>query len=82
MESDEMIPKGKDIDLDAQLDEVAELPPPKKGKTELNVYKRRTSTVWHITFRRFQQKMKNGLRAHARSVERNILLTSHMLGLI
>ena len=46
MESDEMIPKGKDIDLDAQLDEVAELPLPKKVKTELNVYKRRTSTIW------------------------------------
>ena len=46
MESDEMIPKGKYIDLDAQLDEVAELPPPKKAKTELNVYKRRTSIVW------------------------------------
>ena len=29
METDEMIPKGKDIDIDAQLDEVAELPPPK-----------------------------------------------------
>ena len=28
MDRDEMIPKGKDIDLDAQLDEVAELPPP------------------------------------------------------
>ena len=46
MESDEMIPKGKDIDLDAQLDEVAELPLPKKAKTKLNVYKRRTSIVW------------------------------------
>ena len=52
MESDEMIPtdikcEGKDIDLDAQLDEVAELPPPKKAKTELKVYKRRrTSIVW------------------------------------
>ena len=46
MDRDQMIPKGKDIELDAQLDEVAELPPPKKAKTELNVYKRRTSTVW------------------------------------
>ena len=52
MESHEMIPidikkKGKDIDLDAQIDEVAELPPPKKAKTELKIYKRRTtSTVW------------------------------------
>ena len=53
MESDEKIPtgskrEGKDIDLDAQLHEVAELPPPKKAKTELKVYRRRTrtSTVW------------------------------------
>ena len=46
MATDEMIPKGKGTDLDAQLDEVAELPPPKKAKTELNVYKRRTSTIW------------------------------------
>nr|POF03393.1 hypothetical protein CFP56_60582 [Quercus suber] len=52
MESDEKIPtdikcEGKNIDLDAQLDEVAELPPPKKAKTELKVYKRmRTSTIW------------------------------------
>ena len=46
METNEMIPKGKDIDIDAQLDEVAELPPPKQAKTKLNVYKRRTSTVW------------------------------------
>ncbi|KAK7843536.1 hypothetical protein CFP56_012417 [Quercus suber] len=51
MESDEMIPtdikcEGKDIDLDAQLDEVAKLPLPKKAKTELKVYKRtRTSTI-------------------------------------
>ena len=29
MDRDGMVPKGKDIDLDAQLDEVAELPPPK-----------------------------------------------------
>ena len=46
MDRDEMIPKGKDIDLDAQLDEVAKLPLPKKAKTELNVFKRRTSIVW------------------------------------
>ena len=52
MESHEMIPtdmtkKGKHNDLDAQFDEVADLPEPKKAKTELKVYKRRrTSTVW------------------------------------
>ena len=52
MESHEMIPtdmtkKGKQHDLDAQFDEVADLPEPKKAKTELKVYKRRrTSTVW------------------------------------
>ena len=52
MESHGMIPtdmkkKGKHNDLDAQLDEVPELPPPKKAKTKLKVYKRRTtSTVW------------------------------------
>nr|POE45754.1 hypothetical protein CFP56_47335 [Quercus suber] len=52
MESDEKIPtdskcEGKDID-GLKLDEVAKLPPPKKAKTELKVYKRRTrtSTVW------------------------------------
>ena len=28
MDRDGMVPKGKDIDLDAQLDEVAELPRP------------------------------------------------------
>ena len=53
MESHEMIPtdmkkKGKHNDLDAQFDEVADLPEPKKAKTKLKVYKRRTtSTVWH-----------------------------------
>ena len=52
MESHEMIPiemtkKGKHNDLDAQFDEVADLPEPKKAKTKLKVYKRRrTSTVW------------------------------------
>nr|POF27370.1 hypothetical protein CFP56_14487 [Quercus suber] len=52
MESDETIPtdiecEGKDITLDAQPDEVAGLPPAKKAKTELKVYKRRgSSTVW------------------------------------
>ncbi|KAK9995452.1 hypothetical protein SO802_020138 [Lithocarpus litseifolius] len=39
MESDEMIPietkyEGEDIDLEDELDEVAELPPPKKAKTK------------------------------------------------
>ena len=38
MESDEMIPneimyEGEDIDLEDELDEVAELPPPKNAKT-------------------------------------------------
>ena len=52
MESDQMIrtnmmKKGKQNDLDAQFDEVADLPEPKKATTELKVYKRRTSTVWH-----------------------------------
>uniref|UniRef100_A0A7N2MTH2 BED-type domain-containing protein n=1 Tax=Quercus lobata TaxID=97700 RepID=A0A7N2MTH2_QUELO len=51
MESDKMIrtdmtKKGKQNDLDAQIDEVADLLEPKKAKTELKVYKRRTSTVW------------------------------------
>ena len=41
MESDEMIPidikyEGEDIDLEDKLDEVAELPPPKKAKTKSN----------------------------------------------
>ena len=50
MESHEMIPtditkKGKHNELDAQFDDVADLPEPKKAK--LKVYKRRrTSTVW------------------------------------
>ena len=39
MESDEMIPieikyEGEDIDLEDELDEVAELPLPKKAKTK------------------------------------------------
>jgi len=52
MESHEMIltdmkKKGKHNDLNAQFDEVADPPEPKKAKTELKVYKRRTtSTVW------------------------------------
>ena len=58
MESVEMIPidikcEGKYIDLEDELDEVAELPPPKKdkskskNKTNNKDYKRRrTSTVW------------------------------------
>ena len=53
MESHEMIPtdmtkKGKHTHaLDAQFDEAADLPEPKKAKTELKVYKRRrTSTIW------------------------------------
>nr|POE70073.1 hypothetical protein CFP56_60979 [Quercus suber] len=52
MASDEKIPtdskcEGKDAD-GLKLDEVAELPPRKKAKTELKVYKRRTRTsnVW------------------------------------
>nr|POE78930.1 hypothetical protein CFP56_46098 [Quercus suber] len=52
MASDEKIPtdskcEGKDAD-GLKLDEVAELPPRKKAKTELKVYKRRmrTSNVW------------------------------------
>ena len=50
MVSDEMIPigikcEGKDIDLEDELNEVAKLPPPKKAKTELNIYKRRNSSV-------------------------------------
>nr|POE92512.1 hypothetical protein CFP56_37956 [Quercus suber] len=53
MESDETIPtdikcEGKDIELDAQPDEVVGLPPAKKAKTELKVYKRRgSSAIWH-----------------------------------
>lgn len=52
MESDKTIPtdikrEGKDIELDAQHDEVAELPPAKKAKTELKGYERRgSSTLW------------------------------------
>uniref|UniRef100_A0A7N2N7J7 BED-type domain-containing protein n=1 Tax=Quercus lobata TaxID=97700 RepID=A0A7N2N7J7_QUELO len=51
MESDQMIridmtKKGKQPDLDAQFDEVSDLPEPKKAKTELKVYKRRTSAHW------------------------------------
>ncbi|KAL4605074.1 hypothetical protein ACB092_09G002400 [Castanea dentata] len=57
MESDEMIPieikyGGEDIDLEDELDEVAELPPPKKAKTKSKNKtnnkdnKRRTSYVW------------------------------------
>ena len=39
MESDEMISidincEGKDIDLEDELDEMVELPPPKKAKTK------------------------------------------------
>ena len=58
MESDEMIPieikyEGEDIDLEDELDEVAELPPPKKAKTKCknktnnkDNKRRRTSYVW------------------------------------
>ncbi|KAK4593439.1 hypothetical protein RGQ29_017518 [Quercus rubra] len=58
MESDEMIPieikyEGEDIDLEDELDEVAELPPPKKAKTKSknktnhkDNTRRRTSYVW------------------------------------
>ena len=58
MESDEMIPieikyEGEDIDLEDELDEVAELPPPKKAKTKSknktnnkDKKRRRTSYVW------------------------------------
>ncbi|KAK9989117.1 hypothetical protein SO802_029356 [Lithocarpus litseifolius] len=58
MESDEMIPietkyEGEDIDLEDELDEVAELPPPKKAKTKSKSKtsnkdnkRRRTSHVW------------------------------------
>ena len=52
MESDKTIPtaskrEGKDIELDAQPDEVAELPLAKKAKTKLKVYQRRgSSTAW------------------------------------
>ena len=58
MESDEMIPieikyEGEDIDLEDELDEVAELPPPKKAKTKSknktnhkDNTRRRTSIVW------------------------------------
>ncbi|KAL4603777.1 hypothetical protein ACB092_10G148000 [Castanea dentata] len=58
MESDEMIPieikyEGEDIDLEDELDEVAELPPPKKAKTKSknktntkDNKRRRTSYVW------------------------------------
>ena len=55
MESVEMIPidikcEGKYIDLENELDEVAELPPPMKAKTKSNnkdCKRRRISTVWH-----------------------------------
>ena len=58
MESDEMIPieikyEGEDIDLEDELDEVAELPSPKKAKTKSknktnhkDNTRRRTSYVW------------------------------------
>nr|POE61372.1 hypothetical protein CFP56_40977 [Quercus suber] len=52
METDKTIPtenkrEGKDIELDAQPDEVAELPPAKKAKTKLKVYEMRgSSTLW------------------------------------
>ena len=58
MESDEMIHieikyEGEDIDLEDELDEVAELPPPKKAKTKCknktnnkDNKRRRTSYVW------------------------------------
>ena len=38
--------------------------------------------LFGVTFKCFRQKMKNSLHANARSVERNILLPTHMLGLI
>nr|XP_023923314.1 zinc finger BED domain-containing protein RICESLEEPER 2-like [Quercus suber] len=58
MESDEMIPieikyEGEDVDLEDELDEVAELPRPKKAKTKSknktnnkDNKRRRTSYVW------------------------------------
>ncbi|KAL4643309.1 hypothetical protein ACB092_02G083500 [Castanea dentata] len=58
MESDEMIPieikyEGEDIDLEDELNEVAEFPPPKKAKTKSknktnnkDNKRRRTSYVW------------------------------------
>ncbi|KAL4639587.1 hypothetical protein ACB092_03G229000 [Castanea dentata] len=60
MESDELIPinieyEREDLDLEDELDEVAELPPPKKAKTKSknktnneDKKRRRTSTVWRF----------------------------------
>ncbi|KAM3700302.1 hypothetical protein ACB098_05G086500 [Castanea mollissima] len=59
MESDELIPidieyEREDLDLEDELDEVAELPPPKKAKTKSKNKtnnedkKRRTSTIWRF----------------------------------
>ena len=60
METDELIPidieyEREYLDLEDELDEVAELPPPKKAKTKSknktnnkDKKRRRTSTVWHF----------------------------------
>ena len=60
MESDELISidieyKREDLDLEDELDEVAELPPPKKAKTKSknktnneDKKRRRNSTVWRF----------------------------------
>ena len=60
MESDELIPidieyEREDLDLEDELDEVAELPPPKKAKTKSknktnneDKKRRRNSTVWRF----------------------------------
>ena len=60
MERDGMIPidneyEGEDLDLEDELDEVVELPPPKKVKTKSknetnneDKKRRKTSTVWRF----------------------------------
>ena len=86
MESDEMIHieikyEGEDIDLEDELDEVAELPPPKKAKTKC---KNKTTKggglhMFGVSLSCFLQKINKSLHVNARSVERNILLSEHMV---
>ena len=54
MESDEMIPidikyEGEDIDLEDKLDEVADLPPPKKAKTKFKNKTNNRDNKWRRT---------------------------------
>ena len=90
MESDELIPidieyEREDLDLEDELDEVVELPAPKKAKTKSknkinneDKKMKRTSTVWHF-FQMLPIKDEEKPTCKCRSVQRYILLPKHMV---